>query len=464
MPWTNRAGCGYPRQASRQNRKRTFRQRAKSARRLSSHCPRPRRRDWICERLHVEKYSEESGLQSVGTISVSSAGRDEAIPFEDRSGRLWVGTSESGLFRLSGSGFENVSTPQPRIFALTDDREGNVWAATVAGLDCIQPRAIALDGAESGLLFGTVNSVCEDSAGQIWASTADGKIVRRQEGRWTAVTIDLPDVPQCIAADPSGGIWIGARTGGRLFHWRDDKVTVPDLGTGPAIGTIRALLVCRNGDLWFGSTGPDRLRRLRDGKTTDFALPTSINYLDSLAEDIEGNIWAGAENGGLIRIDLSDHLNDETAHAGQLAIRCLYAMSDNSLWIGSGGGGLARLKTGRLNIVSSRQGLYDDTISQIVADDRGWLWLGGDRGIFRVRQHELEEAMDGKVTRVQSFHYGVDQELPRLHARRSASPTAIRSGDGRLWMPMETALAIVRPEQVHEQSLPPTVNIKQHPR
>ena len=163
---------------------------------------------WICEGLHVDKYTEPAGLHSLGKISVSSTGRDEAVPFEDRHGSLWIGTSESGLFRYNGLSFENVSTPQPRIFCLADDREDNLWVGTISGLDRIQPRAVELEGPDEGLRFGTINSICQDNDGKIWACTGDGKILVRDGERWTSAGIETPEVPQCLIADPSHGIWI----------------------------------------------------------------------------------------------------------------------------------------------------------------------------------------------------------------------------------------------------------------
>ena len=225
-------------------------------------------------------------------------------------------------------------------------------------------------------------------------------------------------------------------------------------------GTIRALLVSRSGDLWFGGSAPDTLRCLHDETTTEVRLPSSIGYLDSLVEDAKGDLWVGSDKGGLVRIDGDRRVIDETARAGQLPIRCLHATADNSLWIGFRGAGLGRLKDGQLTTIATQQGLGEDTISQIIEDRRGWLWLGGDHGIFRVRMHELDDLTSGKVKRVQSFHYGADQALPRLHARWSASPGAVSSGDGRLWMPMETALAVGYPDRVREQPLAPPVQIQ----
>ncbi len=415
---------------------------------------------WACAGLQVYKCADDGTLKSYGKLSVTSSGSDEAIPFEDRTATLWVGTSESGLFRYNGSEFENVATPQPRMFCLADDREGNLWLGTSTGLDRVQPLAVQLEGPETGLPFGTVNSICEDGAGRIWAASGDGKLLAREADHWNPAKIELPEVPQCVAADLSDGIWIGARTRGRLFQWREGQLRPQNIGRADSTCTVRALLATKTGDLWIGSTSPDRLQCLRDGRTINIPLPAAVGFLDSIADDGAGGIWAGSEKGGLVHIDSRNHLTDESTHAPGRSIRCLYPLPDRSLLIGYRSAGLARFSSGQLHFVTMANGLTEDTVSQIVADDEGWLWIGGDHGISRVRLQELNDLMEDKISKVQSFHYGADQGLPRLHARWSSSPGCTRTSDGRLWMPMETALAVIDPKRVREQPNPPPVQIQ----
>lgn len=128
--------------------------------------------------------------------------------------------------------------------------------------------------------------------------------------------------------------------------------------------------------------------------------------------------------------------------------------------MGTGHGGLARLKDGGIAFVDSDHGLFNNVVLQMIPDDRGWLWCAGPRGIFRVRLDQLNEVADGKLQRLQSVHYGEDQGLPNLAATFGACANAIRTRDGRLWMLMGTALAIISPEKIREQMLPPPVYIE----
>src|SRR5205823_6100125 len=113
------------------------------------------------------------------------------------------------------SGLENVPTSHGGILSLLEDREGNLWVGTAGGgLDRIQPRAIDLEGAASGLPFETVQSICQDTRGVLWAAIQNGALAFLAGGSWHTISTN-PDWPggaaTCVVADRDGGIWIGAR-------------------------------------------------------------------------------------------------------------------------------------------------------------------------------------------------------------------------------------------------------------
>jgi signal transduction histidine kinase len=83
----------------------------------------------------------------------------------------------------------------------------------------------------------------------------------------------------------------------------------------------------------------------------------------------------------------------------------------------------------------------------LISDDgHGWLWLGSQRGIFKVGQSALDDVIAGRADRVQSIRYTAREGLPNLLAARAEPSEALRSRDGRLWFPMGTTLAIVNPD------------------
>jgi signal transduction histidine kinase len=85
------------------------------------------------------------------------------------------------------------------------------------------------------------------------------------------------------------------------------------------------------------------------------------------------------------------------------------------------------------------------------------MWFGGDRGIFKVRQKELEDVAEGRIARVRSIHYGRGEGLQSLQGNFGSAPGALKSRDGRVWIPMRTALAVAHPDRLRESTDQPQV-------
>jgi len=421
---------------------------------------------WICLKSELFHYEEGKPPVSYGSFQAQSAGTEPVVMLEDRAGAVWIGTSDSGLIRYQDGNFEVVPVSHSQILSLVEDREGNLWAGTGGGgLERVQPRVVELEGADSGLPFPAVQSLCQDLNGNVWAATQNGLLICRSNGVWSTVSTGTNwpgGRAACVTVDRSGGVWIAIRRQ-RLFCLRDGKYEIWQAANGLVGRNFEALLAASNGDLWIAGSGPDGLQRLRNGRLESFKLTPDEPIIHGLAEDAAGNIWFGTSKGTLLRLH-GGTVTDETTNTsgGPVSIRTLLATPDGSLWIGYAGGGLGWINpAGRYLRVTSSQGLFDNHISEIVADDHGWLWLGSDHGIFKVRQNELADLAAKKISRVISVHYGPGEGLSGLQANFGESPSVLHDRDGRLWLPMRTALAVINPDSSPDDSVPPLVLLKQ---
>jgi signal transduction histidine kinase/ligand-binding sensor domain-containing protein len=420
---------------------------------------------WICLGAELFKFDEGRPPVSCGVFKSPSAGTEPTVMLEDRTGAVWIGTSDSGLFRYGGAGFEKIPVSHDQILSLLEDREGNIWVGTGGGgLDRVQPRVVELEGAESGLPFQAVQSLCQDTNGNVWAVTENGLLICRTNGGWQTVS-SRTNWPggraACVTADRSGAVWIGTRSQ-RLYCLRDGQFTILQASNGLASRNIHALLASTGGDLWIAGNGVEGLQRLHAGHLETVKLPPDALVIHGFIEDAAGDIWFGTSKGLLLRVR-DKVVTDETPNTtgDPSSIRCLQTTPDGCLWIGYAGGGLGWIKNGRYTRVTSGQGLFDDHISQIIADDQGWLWLGSDHGIFKIQQPELEALAEKKIDRVVSVHYGPGEGLAGLQANFGESPGVLRDRDGRLWMPMRTALAVINPKFLREDQEPPPAFLTQ---
>ncbi|HEV2693322.1 MAG TPA: two-component regulator propeller domain-containing protein [Verrucomicrobiae bacterium] len=413
---------------------------------------------WVCCGFHLYKCDETGASRDFGQFYPDNSGNQASVILEDHDGNVWIGTTFNGLYRHSDAGFQSVATSHGGILSLIEDREGNIWAGTSGGgLNRIRQRAITLENKESGLPFSSIESVCEAADGTVWAATQNGVLVRKSGDRWDSIPTgaDWPGDATCVTADAQGRIWVGTRKGG-LHCWRDGKFV--SWGDESALHgqTLHTLLASKTGDLWIGQESPNAILRLRDGHVTTFPIPPTVRIIRSMAEDAAGNIWVGTSKGNLLRIDGEKIVDVTPRPEDDLAsIRCLYPTPDGSLWIGYAGWGVGRLKDGHYTEVSASQGLFDDYVSHIVADGEGWMWFGANRGLFKVRADDFTDFASGKISRVRSIHYGRGEGLPSLQGTFGDSPDVLRSRDGRLWIPMQTSLAVIDPQKIYENTGPP---------
>jgi signal transduction histidine kinase/ligand-binding sensor domain-containing protein len=418
---------------------------------------------WLCAGGRLFKADDEGRLKDCGDFQAERGDTVPRVLLEDHEGAVWIGTTFSGLFRYDDAGFESIQTTHQEILSLTEDREGNLWVGTAGGgVDRVRRRALALEALDSGLPFAAVQSLCEDANGDLWAATQNGVLARRTGGRWTALleSRHWPSGATCVAADPQGAIWIGTRQHG-LYCWRGGRL-VPWGDPAPLRGpTLHTLLVSRSGDLWIGQENPSAIQRLREGHLTLFSVPPDSRVIRAMTEDAAGNIWAGTSKGLLFRItgDQVTEVNPRPSKENA-SIRCLATTPDGALWLGYAGWGVGRLKDGHYAEIGSERGLYDDYISHIVADDHGWLWFAANRGVFKVRRQELEAVAEGRVARVRSIHYGRGEGLPSLQGTFGDAPDVLRSHDGRLWLPMRTALVVADPKRLGDNPQPPPILLK----
>ena len=138
-------------------------------------------------------------------------------------------------------------------------------------------------------------------------------------------------------------------------------------------------------------------------------------------------------------------------------MRSIYEDRDGTLWVGTHGGGLGRLKDGRLSRVTARDGLYDDVAFQILEDDAGNLWMSGNRGIYRASRAELNAFLDGARRSVSSFAYGV---ADGMFSRECVGglPGGWKTADGRLWF--GTIDGIVAVDAARRSTAPPLVALE----
>jgi DNA-binding CsgD family transcriptional regulator len=139
------------------------------------------------------------------------------------------------------------------------------------------------------------------------------------------------------------------------------------------------------------------------------------------------------------------------------AVQTLLREPDGTLCVGTAGGGLSRWKQGRIANVTTRQGLAQDSVLQLVADDLGHFWLGGNRGISRVKRQELNDLADGRNSCVYPLVFGRSDGMASERCTGGFGPLGLKLQSVRLLFATVRGIVEVDPRRSSPLAEPPRV-------
>jgi len=358
---------------------------------------------------------------------------------EDPQGRLWLGSTESGIYRLGPDGVKQYTTaqglPSNVIQCLVQERDGAVLVCTDTGLARMdvsgsEPKIHRLAEDDSTMVSQNVRAACEDSSGiqwiggdrpavqygsriiplkgipasasvrallcvgdTVWVGTSDGliRIHDNEQHLFTAKDGLADDFVFSLAEGSAGTIWIGTRNGfSRLRNGHLDSFRPQD---GLSQSNAIAMFEDREGTLWVGTKRG--LNQFVEGRGVPYTASEGLpsNEAGPVLEDRAGIVWAGTLDRGLARFD-GHEFRSLTTRDG-LASNTILALAedrDGSLWVGTQNG-LNQLRGGRVaETYTVQRGLPGNVIRALYEDRAGVLWAGTEKGLAALRGGRFETA------------------------------------------------------------------------
>ena len=239
---------------------------------------------------------------------------------EDARGGLWTAFNFHGLsyyFTNSAQEF-GVGVFSNAWSVLVDSRQ-QVWAGT-RGEGLFQFRTNHFQPAAGARILGPqIFALFEDRAGQLWAGTRNG-LARWDGADWTITTTPDGLVVRAIVEDVEGNFWIGTESRGLYFFKAGKLIAYQASAGGMAGNDISCLYLDADGVLWMGTSGHG-LARFYRGKWTRYSTDEGLasNSIDYIIEDGGGYLWIGS-NAGLMR--LQKKLLNDFADGKAGAISC----------------------------------------------------------------------------------------------------------------------------------------------
>ena len=386
---------------------------------------------------------------------------------ETRDGALWFGTAGAGLVRLQDNRFINYTTKDGladnKIMCVYEDREGTFWAGTINhGLVHLTHQLINTLDQRQGLSPVNTYAMLEDHEGAVWVGTWNDGLARYQNGRFTHFTIESSYGPlkwvSALAEDEQGQLWVAALNSSVGVFKNGKFASLPELPG--EVHSVSVLLPDRDGALWIGTDVGLKKYQQESFTTYDTNDGLAGSEVKALLRDRQGRLWIGTY-GGLSQFaggKFTNYRKEDGLASNH--VRSIYEDEQGVLWIGTYDGGLSRLQNGKIVSYTVKDGLFDAGVFQIVEDSHENFWLSCNHGIYRVSKKELNDFANGKTDVIHSVSYGKRDGMLNVECNGGAQPAGFKASDGRLWFPTQEGVAVINPDEIQTNPLPPTVIIE----
>jgi signal transduction histidine kinase/ligand-binding sensor domain-containing protein len=380
---------------------------------------------WLLQTNAVERKLDARAPARPEQRLTQAKGLSGALPqafFQDREGNIWIGTS-AGIDRLRRSRLQTLAVSEEFDHpGMIPGPDGGVWVGDYDG----DVRSFGSDGSGGRTVFKShFAAACRAADGALWIGDDSGLRRRAPDG---SVTLVAPPAeargadPQAIQQDAGGGLWVSF-SGARLFRLADGE--------------------------W-----------MKDGGLAGF--PAGL--VMTMAIDAQGRVWMGhADNH--ISVVMAAAAGKETVHrldadAG-LALGTVLSLhrDGQQMWAG-GERGTMLYRGGRFRALLGRNGETFRGVSGIVRLPDGDLWLHGADGIYRIAAASLSAWMREPSGAVEFERFDALDGL-RGHAPQVRPlPSLIRAVDGKLWFSTSSAIALIDPAHVYRNRVPPPVLVR----
>lgn len=352
----------------------------------------------------------------------------------DEYKNLWVGTFSKGLFFYDKKNNEfdnyihNPLLPQSisRNFVnqIYQSKEGIIWTSSAGGgIDKVNLKNLNFEhitanpAQKLSLSDPVVKSIIEGKNGLIWMGTNGGGVNIYDPLNKSIEYLKHPNsgesasnnIVQTITFDNDDTNWIGTMGSGLIEYNNNTKKTINHLNTSNDSNTIvsnfvwalyyseiiNSMFIGTYDGLSVYNKDTQTFRNFKSTATDPHSL--SFNYIRTLHVDTNNTLWIGTYGGGLNTINISHLMNrkdvnfehfrhqldDKTSLSSDL-VNSIFEDSKNRLWIATQNGlNLYHKEQNQFQAFTMTDGLPDNVIKAILEDKNGRLWVSTQNGISR---------------------------------------------------------------------------------
>ncbi|MFM2206884.1 MAG: hypothetical protein RL213_859, partial [Bacteroidota bacterium] len=266
--------------------------------------------------------------------------------------------------------------------SIIEDRSGNIWFGTDAGISKYDGKNFTHFTEKQGLSHNVIRSILQDRKGDIWFGTDGGGVCKFDGSSFFHFTEEeglANNVVSSIFEDRSGSIWFGTFGGISIFH--GSYFTQLSSQDGLVNDVVRTIVEDRSGNVWFGT----------DGGLSRYDLKSFTNFTDkeglsdkvvfSAMEDFSGRLWCGTYSGGVCKYNGNyfTHFTEKEGLSSNV-VKCISSDRTGTLWFGTFGGGINRYDGSSFEQYTEKEGLSSNFVLSILQDRFGNHWFGTSGG------------------------------------------------------------------------------------
>jgi len=307
-----------------------------------------------------------------------------ALTVEPARGALWVGTSagvhevDLGSGKLRNTFTRKEGLANEYVFAIGLDRDGHKWFGTNAGgVSRYKDGKWKTFFPMHGLADYWIYAFAQQRNGDFWIGTWAGvNKVEAKTGKFKTYVKELVNEwVYGITIDPQDRVWFGTEGGVSMYDGRKwtswthkDGLGAPNSENLPA-STNTGLGTRTRHDLSVSAEGPATY---------------NPNYVFAMLHAADGGIWAGTWGGGASRWDGKawKNLTVKDGLAGNI-VYSLAQDKDGAIWIGTNNG-VTRYDGKTFKSFGMAEGLLERNVYAIAVAPDGDVWVGTRKGVARI--------------------------------------------------------------------------------
>ena len=230
--------------------------------------------------------------------------------WQDHAKRLWVGVDklltiyENGQFRKIN---RPDGSPLGTAVAITEDREQNIWVSVASeGRKLFRIRDLRVQDEFTTDQIPYARLLAADPTGGIWLGFANGNLGHYQAGKLEVFPLQQGELPlPGLTIDADGSAWASTRSG--IVHWKNREMKTLTSKNGLPCDTFFSSIRDRNATLWIYSKcgliaiadselerwwqQPDRMVQFQILDVFDGAMPGPTTFQPAVSKSPDGRLW-----------------------------------------------------------------------------------------------------------------------------------------------------------------------------